>query len=73
VVRPETPEAPYDLKDAVGTYLAKNLLPPLVVLTLNAAADKGIKVKSDSGKLAQMLEDGLWKDGAGISSITTEE
>jgi N-acetylmuramoyl-L-alanine amidase len=76
VVRTETPEAPYDLKDAVGTYLAKNLLPPLVVLTLNAAADKGVKgirVKSDSGKLAQMLEDGLWKDGAGISGITTEE
>lgn len=76
VVRTKQPGTPYDLKDPVGTYLAKNILPPLVVLTLNAATDKevtGIKVKSGSGKLARMLEDGLWKDGTSISSLTIEE
>ncbi|MFS4417559.1 hypothetical protein [Maribacter sp. 2307ULW6-5] len=52
----------YDIKDPVGVYLAKNILPPLFVLKLHPAAQKetnSVRIRSKKGKLAQVLGSGI--------------
>jgi N-acetylmuramoyl-L-alanine amidase len=69
-------EGLYDFKDPIGVYLAKNLLPPVVVLTLNTISDdklSGIKVRSKQGNLAQILDDGLQLERVTANTEFTEE